>query len=118
MLEAAERILAEEAARFYTSVFPDSRITEISPNFAPNVSSAMHVYPTSGAVQRVAGIGGREQHGRAQVGPAAVGRVGDIGPERGADDEERRENAAGADVTLPPEDLERVAELWRSGVLS
>ena len=29
-----------------------------------------------------------------------------------------RENAAGADATLPPEDLERVAELWRSGVLS
>jgi aryl-alcohol dehydrogenase-like predicted oxidoreductase len=29
-----------------------------------------------------------------------------------------RENAAGADATLPPEDLGRVAELWRSGVLS
>lgn len=29
-----------------------------------------------------------------------------------------RENAAGADATLPPEDLERVAELWRSGILS
>ena len=29
-----------------------------------------------------------------------------------------RENAAGADATLPPEDLERVAELWRIGVLS
>ncbi len=29
-----------------------------------------------------------------------------------------RENAAGADVTLPPQDLDRVAELWRSGVLS
>jgi aryl-alcohol dehydrogenase-like predicted oxidoreductase len=29
-----------------------------------------------------------------------------------------RENAAGADVTLPAEDLERVAELWRSGALA
>ena len=29
-----------------------------------------------------------------------------------------RENAAGADATLPPEDLQRIAELWRSGVLS
>ena len=29
-----------------------------------------------------------------------------------------RENAAGADATLPPEDLQRVTELWRSGVLS
>ncbi len=29
-----------------------------------------------------------------------------------------RENAGGADVTLPPGDLERVAELWRSGALS
>jgi aryl-alcohol dehydrogenase-like predicted oxidoreductase len=29
-----------------------------------------------------------------------------------------RENATGADAALPPEDLERVAELWRSGVLS
>jgi aryl-alcohol dehydrogenase-like predicted oxidoreductase len=26
-----------------------------------------------------------------------------------------RENAAGADVTLPPEDLEKVADLWRRG---
>lgn len=26
-----------------------------------------------------------------------------------------RENAAGGDITLPPEDLARVAELWRSG---
>jgi aryl-alcohol dehydrogenase-like predicted oxidoreductase len=29
-----------------------------------------------------------------------------------------RENAAGADVTLPLEDLERIAALWRSGALS
>lgn len=30
-------------------------------------------------------------------------------------DQQMRENASGADVTLPPEDLEKVAELWRRG---
>jgi aryl-alcohol dehydrogenase-like predicted oxidoreductase len=34
------------------------------------------------------------------------------------DDHQMRENAAAGDLTLPPEDLERIAELWRSGVLS
>jgi aryl-alcohol dehydrogenase-like predicted oxidoreductase len=34
------------------------------------------------------------------------------------DDCQMRENAAAGDLTLPPEDLEQVAELWRSGVLS
>lgn len=34
------------------------------------------------------------------------------------DERQMRENAAASDLTLPPEDLERVAELWRSGVLS
>jgi len=36
----------------------------------------------------------------------------------GARDElQMRENAAAGDVTLPPEDLARIAELWRSGAL-
>ncbi len=34
------------------------------------------------------------------------------------DDRQMRENAAAADLTLPREDLERIAELWRSGALS
>jgi aryl-alcohol dehydrogenase-like predicted oxidoreductase len=33
-------------------------------------------------------------------------------------DRQMRENAASADLTLPREDLDRVAELWRSGALS
>lgn len=32
--------------------------------------------------------------------------------------EQMRENAAGADVEIPPEDLQRVAALWRSGFAS
>jgi aryl-alcohol dehydrogenase-like predicted oxidoreductase len=34
------------------------------------------------------------------------------------DEKQMRENAAAADITLPPEDLARIAELWRSGALS
>jgi aryl-alcohol dehydrogenase-like predicted oxidoreductase len=29
-----------------------------------------------------------------------------------------RENASGADVELPPEDLKKIAELWRRGFAS
>lgn len=37
----------------------------------------------------------------------------------GARDEvQMRENAAAGDMTLPPEDLERITELWRSGALT
>jgi aryl-alcohol dehydrogenase-like predicted oxidoreductase len=34
------------------------------------------------------------------------------------DERQMRENAAAGDLTLPAEDLERIAELWRSGALS
>jgi aryl-alcohol dehydrogenase-like predicted oxidoreductase len=34
------------------------------------------------------------------------------------DESQMRENGAAGDLTLPPEDLERIAELWRSGALT
>jgi aryl-alcohol dehydrogenase-like predicted oxidoreductase len=34
------------------------------------------------------------------------------------DERQMRENGAAGDLTLPPEDLERIAELWRSGALT
>lgn len=34
------------------------------------------------------------------------------------DDRQMRENAAAADLVLPSQDLDRIADLWRSGVLS
>lgn len=34
------------------------------------------------------------------------------------DESQMRENAAAGDITLPPQDLARIAELWRSGALS
>ena len=34
------------------------------------------------------------------------------------DDRQMRENGAAADLMLPRQDLDRIVELWRSGVLS